>query len=809
MNLFNRSSQWALPILVMSTLAFALGGCEGSDGAAGAAGPAGSTGPAGPAGPPAPGSDPVMAAIDSAKVESCATCHGDVGVVKHQALYDRYTDKSADAGTNLTLAFTSFTSDPAVAPDTGFDVTLTIEITRNGLPLVNIADLAMTNRFYVTRYDGAGQYFDGNQRIRTVTPTATAGEFIVSGNIVFDPSAADSQFFGYVGDEQVIIDDVNYAAHMGLYDNIASASLATGSAQAGDAAAYASAANVSACETCHGVPYMKHGNRRADVAGLPDFAACKSCHYDDRTGGHEDWQYMVDEPLNWANGVAATADYAYTANLMNDVHMSHAMEFPYPQSMSNCATCHAGKLTGPTGVLDNSNFTLETCKSCHAIQGVDAWPEYTAADGTEVDEGKYYQSARAPALDFLWTQAGVTSVHDPVASPNCQGCHGNGISREFNAYHGGYDVRITDSATGIKYADTYTATIDDIALAADVLTVTFSVSDPAMVPYIYVSFYGWDSKHMILASHTSDGSTICTSRSGNPGGCRLESRPGDGNPLFVYNAVDADTWEAVIDLTAYVPTTTLPDDIPTLILNGVVKTGIVTIAPRFETAGAVDVGLDAVVANFDAFTGAPVPNYFTDLGKTVDNAKCEVCHDKLAVTFHSGSGRSKVEACRNCHVTTSPGSHLEMASRSIDSYVHAVHSFQAFDIGDVEFTDAVEAARYEHHIHATFPNFTITNCEACHVAGTYNVPDQSKSMPGLLARSDTVANRNIGTVGEKVTGAASRACGACHRAELINEDRAGDLAAFNAHTEAFGTYEENDDDDVVLYGIIDKIMSLF
>ena len=29
---------------------------------------------------------------------------------------------------------------------------------------------------------------------------------------------------------------------------------------------------------------------------------------------------------------------------MNDVHMSHAMEFPYPQSMSNCVTCHEGKL---------------------------------------------------------------------------------------------------------------------------------------------------------------------------------------------------------------------------------------------------------------------------------------------------------------------------------------------------------------------------------------------------------------------------------------------------------------------------------
>jgi hypothetical protein len=66
-----------------------------------------------------------------------------------------------------------------------------------------------------------------------------------------------------------------------------------------------------------------------------------------------------------------------------------------------------------------------------------------------------------------------------------------------------------------------------------------------------------------------------------------------------------------------------------------------------------------------------------------------------------------------------------------------------------------------------------------------------------------------------VTGAASRACGGCHRARFINRDLAGDLAAWNAHTEAFGTYvengelEEGGDDDGVLYGVIFKIMELF
>ena len=44
---------------------------------------------------------------------------------------------------------------------------------------------------------------------------------------------------------------------------------------------------------------------------------------------------------------------------------------------------------------------------------------------------------------------------------------------------------------------------------------------------------------------------------------------------------------------------------------------------------------------------------------------------------------------------------------------------------------------------------------------------------------------------------------------LLNENEFGALAAFNAHTQMGGTLVENDDDDLVLYGIIDKIMAMF
>jgi OmcA/MtrC family decaheme c-type cytochrome len=326
-----------------------------------------------------------------------------------------------------------------------------------------------------------------------------------------------------------------------------------------------------------------------------------------------------------------------------------------------------------------------------------------------------------------------------------------------------------------------------------------------MLPEVSVSFYGWDSKQFIVASHTRDGSTACSTR-----GCRMEYAPGDTNALFTEDTASVPgDWMVTLDMAAYVPTEVLTDDIPTMIANGDIKMAEITVTPEL-TLGTVELGLDGVTQTFNLGTSVMVNDYFKGANATVDVEKCNDCHDQLAVTFHGGGRGGDIVICKNCHVTTSPGSHLELASRAIDSYVHAIHSFQPFDLDDVdEDDDPVFDARAEMHAGHTFPNFTIKNCEGCHVAGTFNVPDQSESMPGVLRASWDIADRNVGTIPEAVTGPASRACGGCHRADMLAEDNAGDLASFNAHTQAFGTFEENDEDDLVLYGVIDKIMSMF
>ena len=150
-----------------------------------------------------------------------------------------------------------------------------------------------------------------------------------------------------------------------------------------------------------------------------------------------------------------------------------------------------------------------------------------------------------------------------------------------------------------------------------------------------------------------------------------------------------------------------------------------------------------------------------------------------------------------------------MQSRSINGYIHAVHSYQAIDPGDIDFENPVQELYFELRTEGdAFPNFTVKNWEACHNEVNFNVPDQSKSLPAVLSSSDTFsASRNIGDVPSFVTGPANKACGGCHRAQLINEDDAVKLTAFNIHTTNGGYMIENGDG--VWRQVVDHIMSLF
>ncbi|MFO1077704.1 MAG: hypothetical protein U1E73_08255 [Planctomycetota bacterium] len=725
--------------------------------------------------------------------EQCSVCHS--GFARngesHQAIYDDYVDTSIEA---------TITGVSSVDNGNGtWTVTLNFSITQDGSPLTDANGLPSfeQKRFYVVTYDSVTRTYsdatDFSFNSNNVVSNGGGTYTVVVTNAPYAPEATNAQAYLYLA--KGLLDS---GSSYSLYSDVTNAALAFG-----NAASYVSTANVSACERCHGAPYRKHGYRMAHVANIGDFSACKVCHLDDKAGGHEDWQLLVDDPATYAAfrttaqgggpsirtqilaNSSMAALYAYKRTVMADVHMSHAMEFAYPQNMANCATCHEGHLTE---ITDPSKMVAGTCKSCHPVTGV---------GGTDPH--------RAPSLSAIWADAGVTAAHAPLDLTDndldCSGCHNGSIAPTFATFHPGYDPLIYES-DGTKYADNITASIGTVTRAGNVLTIPFTVNGSTAsydsvnaVPMVMVSFFGYDTKDFIVSNHSRDANSL-----------RMEFVLGTAdNALFT--TVDGDgsdhTYSVTLDFGAFSATPSIPD----MIASGVIRRAQIAVLPKVTHATLdAPIALDAVSQVFDLESATADPTFYEPI---VDVAKCNKCHDALGTTFHTADRGGDVTVCRMCHVGTSGGSHLELQSRSIDSYVHAIHSFQLFDPGDIDYNDPVAALEAEEHVAHQFPNFTRLNCEACHVDATstrvpYNVPDQSKSMPGVLSGTDAVPGRNIGSIPAQVTGPGARACGACHRADFINADDVGGLVAFMRHTKTNGYAVENDPGvfNIVFYTIM-------
>jgi OmcA/MtrC family decaheme c-type cytochrome len=729
--------------------------------------------------------------------ETCGVCHKDAGE-KHQASYDELYQDGAIQVTDLNYKFTA-------APDT---TVITFKMTKNGQPISG-ASIENLNAYFVqwtgTAFEGAGRLslkgkltYDPKTGVTTSTlveKDPTADGYVDYSNV----SGVDGLIVVYGYDKQV----GSLPARIRQVQFPYAALL-----QTGKGVTYVSAANNDGCEKCHTDPYLKHGNIYGQVNGDPatDFLTCKACHLDNGEGGHFEWQLLVDDPAYAAEYLAKGEDaelpadkaaaYAYKTTLMNDVHMSHAMEFPYPQSMSNCATCHEGKLDT---VLSDANFKVETCKSCHPVTGA-VGPIKEGAEEPSYDTTKV-------ALKTIMPESHKSM---DLNTTDCASCHGEaGRAPAFKQIHSGYDKTIY-TADGVRYSDAIVVTVDSASFADNKLTFAFSAAQPtdtkiegidlaSIQPTVMVGLYGWDTKDYIVGPHERLVDDNADGKIDSKDSRALEFVVGEESPRFTTVLAEGGKWEVTADLSAWADK----------IADGTVKRVEIAVMPALVNADEVTLALDAPSRTFDLAKNDFDDEFFSPIVKVADG--CENCHGALATNYHSPDRGGNIVVCRMCHITKTGSSHLEMQSRSIDSFIHAVHSSQAFDVADVNFADPVEAMHYDHHVEFTYPTHG-TNCESCHVAGAYNVPDQSKSLPGLLSASESFngRDRTIAEVPSYVVGPASRACGGCHRAELINEDKYGDLVAFNVHT-AQGGYmiEPEEDASSTLTAVIEKVMTLF
>jgi len=771
-------TKFVFVVSLIALLAIAVTACAGEAGPEGPQGAQGPTGPAGPAGPAGADAEPVMAEV-SVQPETCSVCHSGAGA-DHQASFNELYQDGVVEVSGMAYRFT--------APNTH---TVTFNATMNGAPF-NLAAAESVGIYFVP-YDGAAFQFEPAQSRVSLKGTLACTDAGACTSVLVGDGDVYQTNFGTVDGLVVLYGRDKSVGRLPARVYQAKFPFAA-VLETGGGVDYLSAANNDGCEKCHTTPYLKHGYIYGQVDGDPgtDFYTCKACHLDNGEGGHYEWQLLVDDPAMAAayfedESVLTdemAAQYAYTTRLMNDVHMSHAMEFPYPQSMSNCVTCHEGKLDV---VLSDANFTPETCKSCHAVNGA-------VAEGEE------------PAYDTTGLALNTIIPHGFDETADCASCHKEGgVAPVFSQIHTGFNKAIF-TAEGQRFSDAVVVTIDEASLSGYQLTVKFSAAeDPDIegldvadiLPTVMVGMYGWDTKDYIVGPHerliddNGDGEITRDDERA------LEYEVGAEHPRVSTVSAAGGSWEVVFDMSTW----------GGLIDDGTVKRVEIAVMPELVNADEVALALDAPSRTFDLAANDFDDEFYSPIVKVTDG--CENCHEALATTFHSPDRGGNIVVCRMCHITKSGGSHLEMQSRSIDSYVHAIHSFQPFDIGDINFSDPVEAMHYEHHIHFPYPTHG-PNCESCHVAGAYEVPDQSASMPGLLSASDAVEGRAINDVPAMVTGPAARACGACHKVELINEDSLGGLTVFNLHLQQGGyLIDAGEDSSATLQSVLDKIMSLF
>jgi len=777
-------------------------------------GDTGAIGPQGPPGPPGPG---VTTALN---LESCAICHDDQNVRNgdaHQADYDQRFQDNVVVVTDLAYAY-----NPA---DNTHNVTFKLAKNGANFPCNQITTGAPEDSLSI----GFGEYDAATGTFNPPAPLTSTLSLGSQTTLTYDPATElcsskvnDNNALGQVGDLSLlngIIEINGRDDRQGTLPSPSRVQLAlfpfAGLLETGPAGVdYTSAATVSGCEKCHTVPYLKHGFIYGRVAGDPatDFYTCKGCHQDSVAGGHFEWQLLVDDPPLSARYLASPKEttpaednairvkYAYNRSLMNDVHMSHAMEFAYPQSMANCVTCHEGKLAD---VLTDNNFVVETCKSCHPVTG----GSDTGRDTNNDNVLEFGFDTRDLALSNI-LPASVGAHASPFATA-CNVCHNAaGGLPVFSEIHTGYNKQIYD-ATGTKYSTAIKVTIDNASFVDNTNTLTFGfhatgslggVDSANIVPTVLVGLYGYDTKDYIAGPHER---TIDNSRD-------LEAAAGATHPRITITSPAAGTWNVTADLSNWA----------SLIAADNVTRVEIGVMPRLLNPADDNaiVALDAPSRTFNLGTNAFQDNFFGNSiarvpGGTVQGvvSGCNNCHEALATTFHTPDRGGNIVVCRLCHITKAAGSHLELQSRSIDSYIHAIHRFQAFDTGDIDFTDPVEALHYEHHVESNFPTFGIENCRACHNAGKFNVPNQGLSLPGVLSDTDFGTIRNIGTIPGFITGPATRACGACHRAEAIIANAGfGDpikLANINSHMTTFGYMLETP--PATILDVIVQIFSTF
>jgi OmcA/MtrC family decaheme c-type cytochrome len=325
MNRFEVFKRWAWSILIVSTLAFAIGGCSGDDGKDGADGAPGQQGPKGDPGDPGdPG--PAGPGASATPLESCGVCHDQGSFADAAAAHAlppielvqnvTFTVDGADLDVNFDL----LADDVLTA---GYD-TVERGYRTDGTTRTTISDsLTLAD-------NGGGNY--------TITIAGGAAEAATDHRYLFrvsDCGESTTRVYFYGDFPASPVEDLQIAAE--------------------------------SCNSCHGEEGIPvHGGYFAQEDGGEP---CLTCHGSERL--NRDGELEMIPRLMWVAHGYHTGVETWRPDLPE-------INVTYPTYMNNCSVCHS---EGANLTAANALPFSGDCFSCHG--DMDHFTEWFKPDGGE------------------------------------------------------------------------------------------------------------------------------------------------------------------------------------------------------------------------------------------------------------------------------------------------------------------------------------------------------------------------------------------------------------------------------------------
>jgi len=759
MNRFDGFKKWAWSIFVVTTLAFALAGCEGDTGPQGAAGADGADGLDGQDGQDGAGTG-------TTPLESCGVCHSDGSFASAPAAHEVF-----DVG-----SFADF----AVAPDVA-DLVVSFSVTVDGA----LATGATFRRAY---------FSDGTARTSLSTEiNDNPDRFVNNGDGTYSVRIVDgvARFGGTNGRYLVVLltgaNDLEIAA-VGDYPA---------------AIPLAGMASNEACIGCHGesgevgrfAPDNRGGHYSAPIAA----EACVVCHRPDDPATPED-----DEP-----------SYMQFFRLVHGIHAAHTWpgeEFvsdrdgvyhtTYPTYMSNCSVCHSDDtiVPGPgVSALAAANampVTGRNCFSCHGAMVNDYW-DFTGLDfHLNYDETTNCEACHTDPANGGIAPATVAEFHN-YAGEDANGDPIGIVTARGGLIVNGVDTSVTEGAKfdwqitgvvddGTNLAITWQASYDGVGV--DPCNETIGVGAP--------TFHASGDGNLSMLRNYAQGDDFILGQSTSAPGQALNVGVSTDNTTCAGN----------------VATTTIPVDLVTA------ERGIVALQGKPRVVDPVDPALTtrvrAKTPTYEWIVGdgaAPLETR-RDI---VDTGECLKCHVG-SLYQHGGNRVDNVGMCILCHNSASNEKSVRVgigvdSSEAYDGQVgetfemktmlHRIHSagtpgkapyvvyrnrgiygFATDDsllpnwpgtgaqvvYGSDFATDGTPGdAVINHNFHTpTFPR-ALNACAACHTPDFAVIPDQAKAMAATTDAGNEACAPGTDCewddqLDDTLQGASTTACITCH-----------------------------------------------